>query len=551
MYILLDIFWFGWVLKYVLFWLYLWQLKEYHTGRFVDHFRTSKGKKLLFNFEQIFKLFLLIVLFLNLNASPYLISIITLVYLAELVIFGKNIYLKNFKKPVKTFKTIFLTCASFAVVVLFLFWTFRIKIFLQPILILGFDIVTPIIISAIVLFFQPFFVFARNLKLKKAENKLEKIRNLNNLKIIAITGSYGKTSTKEFLTTILSKKFKVLSTSAHQNSEIGIANCILNDLKPSHQVFIAEIGAYNKGKVREVCNILKPKFGIITGVNEQHLSLFGSMKNLLLAEGGQEMSKTLPECGTLFLNGDNKYCLDLYKKDGKYNKKIYSIDNKIINSDVWSDSVEVFRDYISFLAVDKTGSLAHFDVKVLGKQNVQNLLGAILVAKELGMPMGEISEACKNIIQEQGGMVLKQGKHGIDIIDSSYSANPDGVFADLKYLSIFPNKKIIVMPCLIELGKKSSEIHEKIGKGIATVCDLAIITSKDKFKEIEKGFNEAKLALRVIPAEAGIQSRSPNHGTVIFCDKPEEIYSAITLFAKSGDTVLLEGRVPNKLHELF
>ena len=149
------------------------------------------------------------------------------------------------------------------------------------------------------------------------------------------------------------------------------------------------------------------------------------------------------------------------------------------------------KDYISFIAIDKNKEMAHFKVKVLGKQNVQNLLGAILIAKELGMSFGEISEACKNISQEQAGMVLKQGKHGIDIIDSSYSANPDGVFADLDYFSIFKGKKVIVMPCLIELGEKSSEIHEKIGRKIAEICDLAIITSKDKFKELKKGAMEA------------------------------------------------------------
>ena len=132
-------------------------------------------------------------------------------------------------------------------------------------------------------------------------------------------------------------------------------------------------------------------------------------------------------------------------------------------------------------------------------------------------------------------MVLKQGKLGLEIIDSSYSANPDGVFADLKYLSVFSSRKIIVMPCLIELGTKSSGIHEKIGQKIAQICDLAIITSKDKFKEIKKG-----------AMESGMLERD-----ILLCDKPEEIYSAITLLAKSGDTVLLEGRVPAGLLNLL
>jgi UDP-N-acetylmuramoyl-tripeptide--D-alanyl-D-alanine ligase len=363
---------------------------------------------------------------------------------------------------------------------------------------------------------------------------MEEIKALSGLKTIAITGSYGKTSTKEFLATILSRKFKILKTKEHQNSEIGVANCILEDLKPSHQIFIAEVGAYNKGKVKEVCSMIKPKIGIVTGVNEQHLALFGSLNNLLSAEGGGELVEALPNDGTLVVNGDNKYCLALYKKTAKP-KKIYSLSNKVIGADIWSDSVEVSRDSISFMAINKSGEMMHFGVKVLGKQNVQNLLGAILVAKELGMNFGEIAEACQSIQQKDAGMTLKTGKHGLDIIDSSYSSNSDGVFADLAYLSVFKGKKVIIMPCLIELGVKSAEIHEKIGKKIAEVCDLAIITSKDKFEEIKKG-----------AIEAGMEEKN-----IVFSDNPQNIYSMATLFCKSEDAILLEGRVPAGLSKLL
>jgi len=362
--------------------------------------------------------------------------------------------------------------------------------------------------------------------------------------VVAITGSYGKTSTKEFLYTILSKKFKVLSTKDHQNSEIGVARCILEELKPSHQIFIAEVGAYNKGKVRQVCSFLKPKIGIVTGVNEQHMALFGSLKNLLSAEGGGELAEALPKDGILIVNGDNKYCISLYKEFNG-NKKIYSLSNKIINSDIWSDSISIRKDSLSFIAIDESGDMAHFDVKVLGKQNVQNLLAAILTAKQLGMSFGEISKACKDILQKAAGMTLTLGKHNINIVDSSYSSNPDGVFADLDYLSIFPGKKVIVMPCLIELGPKSEEIHEKIGRKIGEICDLAIITSKDRFKEIEKGFYEVKKDINVL------QYSPDNVAKCLLCDNPKDIYSIATLFCKSGDTVLLEGRVPPELINLL
>jgi UDP-N-acetylmuramoyl-tripeptide--D-alanyl-D-alanine ligase len=284
--------------------------------------------------------------------------------------------------------------------------------------------------------------------------------------------------------------------------------------------------------------MLKPQIGIVAGVNEQHLALFGSLENLLSAEGGGELADSLSHDGILILNGDNKYCLDLYKKAKNPpddHKKIYSLDNKKINADIWTEGIIVNKNSLSFLAIDKSREMANFDVKVLGKQNVQNLLAAIMTAKELGMNFAESARACKDILQEQAGMVLKNGKHGIFVIDSSYSSNPDGVLADLDYLSVFTGKKVIVMACLIELGGKSAQIHEKIGRKIAEICDLAIITSKDKFNEVKKG-----------AVEAGMQEKD-----IVLYDRAQNIFSAITLFCKSGDAVLLEGRVPNELIKLL
>jgi UDP-N-acetylmuramoyl-tripeptide--D-alanyl-D-alanine ligase len=534
MFFLLIIFWFLVEIKFILFWLYLWQLKDYHIGRFVAHFETYKAKKIFLNFIQLLKIFLFILLLISASLVSYLFWILFAIYVAESVLFLRGILFKSAKVPQATPKMLILMGASFSIVVLFLYQAYKLGGSLQLAWLLGFNILIPLIVSVVVLFFQPFFVLARNNILKKAAKKITEIRASSNLVVIAISGSYGKTTTKEFLATILSKKYKVLATNKHQNSEMGVANCILNNLEPSHQIFIAEVGAYNKGKVKEVCSMLKPKIGIVTGVNEQHLALFGSMENLLSAEGGGELAEALPKDGLIILNGDNKYCIDLYRKLSKP-KKIYTIDNKSIDSDIRPDSITVQKDNISFVVVNKNKEMAYFSVNVLGRQNVLNLSAAILAANDLGMTLEEISEACKDIKQEQAGMTLKLGKHGINIIDSSYSANPDGVIADLNYLSIFSAKKIIVMPCLIELGKKSSEIHEKIGKKIGEICDLAIITSKDKFVEIKKGAIEAGMAEK----------------NIVFCDKLQDIYSLITLFCKSEDAVLLEGRVPAGLIELL
>lgn len=528
MFLSIFVLWFVRTSKHVLFWLYLWQLKEYHIGRFFAHFKTTKGQNLVLNPLQNIKVILAILFLLN---KIVFVWILGFVYFVESFVFFRSVYFNRIKKPKITKKTIPLILLSFLIIILF---PISLYIYLDNIIqislyLLVFDILTPLVVTAIVLLFQPLAVFIRANIIWSAKRKIEKLKPLG-LIVIGITGSYGKTSTKEFLTTILSHKFKVLSTKDHQNSEIGISRCVLNNLGSNHKVFVVEMGSYNRGGIKLLSNIVGPKIGIVTGVNEQHLALFGSLDNLLSAEGGRELAIALPEDGLLILNGDNKYCLDLYKR-AHTKKLLYSLDKNRINSDLWANEITVKKDSVSFVTMNKQKEMASFTVNVFGKQNVQNILAAILTAKELGMSFEEIAKACEDIKNEQSGILLKNGKHGINVIDSSYSSNPDGVIADLEYLNIFPRKKVIVMPCLIELGNKSAEIHRKIGEKIGKVCDLAIITTKEMFLEIK---NSAQLA--------GMKEKN-----IVFCENPEEILTRISIFCTKGDAVLLEGRVPDKI----
>ena len=530
MFLILSVLWFIRTTKHILFWLYLWQLKEYHFGRFFAHFKTQKGQKLVLNSLQNFKILLAILFLLD---SIVFVWVLFLVYFIESFLFFKAIVDKKAKKPKLTKKTVLLLSISFLIVVLFslALYTYSEEIIQLSLYLLVFDVLAPLIVTIVVFSFQPLSIFVRNNTIRRAKKKIRTFKLITGGPIVVgIRGSYGKTSTKEFLSTILSYKFNVLKTKEHQNSEIGISKCILNNLNKDHQVFVVEMGSYNKGGIKLLSNIVKPKIGIVTGVNEQHLALFGSLDNLLSAEGGRELAEALPNDGLLVLNGDNKYCLDLYKKTD-IKKKIYTLLKDKIDSDIWADEITIKKDYVSFVALTKEKEIAPFNIDVLGKQNIQNILAAVLVARHLGMSFDEIIKASKNIKQEQSGVSLKSGKHGVNIIDSSYSSNPNGVIADLEYLSIFPKKKVIIMPCLIELGSKSSEIHKKIGKKIGQVCNLAIITTREEFWAIKEG-----------AVESGMEEKN-----IIFCEKPGEISTRISIFCTKGDTVLLEGRVPEKL----
>lgn len=525
MFFFLSLLWFIRTTKVILFYLYLWQLKEYHIGRFLDHFRTEKGKRLLFNKILGLKIIFIFIFFVY---PVFVFFALFFIYFLESAKGLLYFFQKKIKRPVLTKKTVPLILASLLVEILVLF---ALSIYTQSILsaallLLVFDIFTPVIASAIALVFQPLAVLGRNQIIKEAKEKRAKLKDLL---VIGITGSYGKTSTKEFLSTILSKKFKVLKTKKHQNSEVGISQCILDDLKPEHEIFICEMGAYNRGGIKLLCDITKPKIGILTGINEQHMATFGSQENII--KGKYELIESLPEEGLAIFNGDNSYCFALYQKTKKL-KRFYSIQSSIcgLSPDIRVYNIKIEKDFITFKVSSKDDS-ADFRINLLGIQNVLNILAITCCAKELGMSLSEISKACEEIEPWQSGMQLKRGISGLDIIDATYSANPDGVISHLDYLKIWPGKKIIVMPCLIELGKASKKVHKRIGRKIGEVCDLAIITTKERFKEIGEG------------AVGGGMSGE----NILFTEKPKEIFEKIKAFSQPGNVVLLESRVPNQL----
>ena len=500
--------WFLVFTKKFLFWVYLWQLKEYHLGRFLAHFDTFKGKRLIFNSINLIEVFLILffLIYPFLFPLPNFLSIL-LWYLTLILVFllqGGKIFLdilkKNLKTPILTKKTalILFLGFSFQVGIISLlfsqnFWIWTISLF--PFLIL--DFFAPLISSAIILATEPVAIFWRGQIIEKAKKKRAQLKNLL---VIAITGSYGKTSTKEFLATILADKFRVLKTKEHQNSEVGISQCILNDLKPEHQIFVVEMGAYNRGGIKLLCDIAKPKIGILTGINEQHLATFGSQENIIKTKF--ELIEALPKDGIAFFNGKNKYCSELYDKT-KIQKRLY-------------------------------GQEASFPGE-------ENILGARAVAKGLGMTNEEISRGVEKIENKFGGIQIKKGINGLNIIDATYSANPDGVIAHLEYLKTFRQGRsaelsrspqarlVIIMPCLIELGSASQEVHKRIGQKIGQVCDLAIITTKDKFKKIKEGAGEK----------------------AVFIENPKEIFEKIKNFCEADDVILLEGRIPNEVIKLL
>src|SRR3989344_5108746 len=437
---LVSVIWFLLFAKLFFFWIWLWQLKECHLGRFLAHFETQAARKFLFSF-------------------------------------------KGFRFPKLTKKIIAISFSGiiFESLILFLFFSLSDIWFYFLLLILL--LLAPIISSIIVLAIQIPTGFAVKKILMDAEKKR---KNFKDLLVIGITGSYGKTSVKEFLGEILSQKFNILKTEKNINAEIGI----------------------------------------LTGIGEQHLSTFSSQENIINAKF--ELIESLPEDGVAIFNGDNELIiLNLKFQISKIqikNQKLCSVAEKL---DIWAENMQVEKEFILFRAFSKDGDWADFKVNLLGSQNVINILLAAVCVKELGMRLQEISNACLKIRPEQGGMKFLRKKSPV-VLDASYSANFNGVMADLEYLKLYQGKKVIIMPCLIELNGVAKEIHRKIGRKIAKVCDLAIITTADYFEEIKQD--------------------SPK---IILIENPNEIIEKIKGFKNRADVILLEGRLPKAVVNFF
>jgi len=535
--IIFIIFWTIRQIKSILFWIYLWQLKEYHRKRFIDHFRTAKGKSIFFNWVFGIKiLFLILLLFLP---SLLLVYLLLLVYILESVKALASFYKKRVKLPVFTAKASAITLVSF----LFFFSASIILFLVSPNLVtfiaglLFLDIFTFLFVSVFVFLFQPITLLFQYRLLSQAKKKREKFRNLI---VIGITGSYGKTSTKEILAFILSHKFKVLKTKKHINAEVGIAKTILEELK-DQGVFVVEIGAYERGKIRQVCKMVQPKIGVLTGINQQHMATFGSRDNIV--RGKFELIEALPEDGVAVLNWDNEFIRQNYRcslpasvktsaGEAKFKIIKYSIGNK---EDIWAEDIKVEKERISFWISTKEGEREFCEVNLIGGHNIYAILAACAVAKELGMSLVEVVQILRKLKPDYGAMRIKKGVNGIDVVDASYSANPNGVISALDYLKLWEAKRVIVMPCLIELGKASIEVHRKIGEKIAEVCDLVIITTKDRLKEIKQG----------------AISKGMKEENILFIENSKKIFEKIKSFCREGDVVLLEGRVPKRLKELL
>ncbi len=355
----------------------------------------------------------------------------------------------------------------------------------------------------------------------------EKLRKSQGLIRIGITGSYGKTSVKFILGTLLSERYNVLLTPSSYNTPMGVTRVIREKLTPAHQVFVAEMGARHKGDIREMCRLVHPVMGILTSVGPQHLDTFKTIERITSTK--YELIDALPEDGHAFFADDNGICMGLYEKTKKP-KTLVSIRQE--QCDVWAQDISVTPEGSTFALHTKDGEKVLCKTKLLGQHNIQNILLAASVCLQLNMPLSQIARGILKLEPVEHRLQLIPG-NGITIIDDAFNSNPKGAMAALQVLKDFPGRRIIITPGMVELGDKEEEFNHAFGKAMADSVDVAILVGKKHTRPIYEGLIAAGFDKNAIHPVSSL----------------DESTKTLHELMRTGDVVLYENDLPDNYSE--
>lgn len=351
-----------------------------------------------------------------------------------------------------------------------------------------------------------------------------RLAEMPGLKIIGITGSYGKTSTKHYLHRILSEHFDTLMTPGSFNTPLGVVRTIREHMKPYNEVFIVEMGAKNVGDIKEICDIVHPSIGIVTAVGEQHLESFKSIENVKRTKF--ELVDALPADGLAVVNNDFPFAANRPVSNTECVR--YAVRD--------TDGAQVVADNISYDAhgtrftVRGPGWEMALHTRLVGECNISNLMAAVIVARRLGVPDAKIRSAVEHIEQVEHRLNLKRTPGGITIIDDAFNSNPTGSAMALDVLaSMTGGKRIVITPGMIELGDRQEELNRALGRKIAGSADIAIIVGQYNRDAILEGI-----------ADGGMDDTK-----VYPIDSFKEAQALMLTMARQGDTVLYENDLPD------
>lgn len=359
---------------------------------------------------------------------------------------------------------------------------------------------------------------------RKYYNEAAEILAFNKvLKVVGITGSYGKTSTKHYLYRILSEEFETLMTPGSFNTTLGVIRTVREMMKPYCEVFICEMGAKQIGDIKEICDLVHPNIGIVTAVGPQHLESFKTIENVCSTKF--ELVDALPADGVAIVNNDFPAIADR-----KVNN-VECIRYGVVNPDVEYRAVD-----ISYSVNGTTFTVVGPELKeefrtlLMGECNVSNLVAAIICALRLGMSAGKIRQAVERIEPVEHRLSMKRTPGGITILDDAFNSNPSGSSMALDVLAMMnTGRRIIITPGMIELGDEQFELNRKFGEKIASSADVAIVVGEYNREAIVSGIRSVEgVEIEVIEAPSFAVAQQTLNG-----------------IARRGDVVLYENDLPD------
>ena len=353
----------------------------------------------------------------------------------------------------------------------------------------------------------------------------QRIRKHPHLITIGITGSFGKTNVKFMLRDMLAKRYKVLATPASFNTAMGISRVVNDDLTDDHEIFIAEMGATHVGDIKELVDLVRPKYGILTSIGNRHLDTFGSLENI--ASTKYELIQGLPKEGGFAVFGSGDDYIDRLYAMCKKDKCRVSLDPRA-DADVHAEGIAYSEQGTRFTLVFSDGARIECATPLLGSYNVKNLLLAAALARRLDVSPEQIADAAAHLKPIEHRLQLTV--EDLNVIDDTLNEDPDGAFEALRVLAQMPGRRIVVTPGMGDLGQQEADINYALGTVMADCADTVILV----------GAQNSQRGLR----RGLLQSRFPR-SALHTVDDMDDASDLLEELSDTGDTVLFESHVPD------
>lgn len=340
---------------------------------------------------------------------------------------------------------------------------------------------------------------------------------------IGITGSYGKTTSKNIMNEILSSSFYTLMTPASYNTPMGITKTVRELLKPIHQVFVCEMGADKMNDIHVLMGLVKPQFGLVTEVGPQHLDTFKTQENILKEK--MKMIEELPTSGCGFINYDNELIRNYRIRN---NVPVVKIGLEHPDCDYRAENISVTPLGCKFDVVSNEGMHITLETKLIGRHNVMNILFAVAVARHLQVDWDTITNAIKNLKPVKNRLEPKM-LFGLNFIDNAYNSNPTSAKHSLEVLKMMPGIRYLITPGMVELGEKTDDYNEAFGASMINHVDEVILIGKIGSLPIQKGLMNSGFDM--------------NHVHVV--NSIQEAFDVVKKKATPQDTILIENDLPD------